>query len=699
MNRISYLRYSVFILFALFALVFGMSCTQNPNISEEAHSQITISEGWMYRWGDSPADESNIPIWTYLELNSPEWNATQLPIILKNPTKAQIIWLRVPIPEGNWAEPTLYLPRVISNLEVWLNNTKIYSFGEMRNIYANRFNAFVPHLIRLPDNFYGKVLFFRIYSSLPHLKGIQGAVLLDSGKSLLLYIIKKDAPQVLVGFFCIFFGLFSLAALLDRTVGRTSATVSFGFFLVFVGFGFLGMSTPLSLILHAPQFWYYALFLSFFLFPPALIAFVDQVIGPGYKHFIRRLWQVHLGIAAVGVLLELLKILPMAFWMRYLQILWAFDNVLILGICVYASFKGRYEAKLFTLGLAFFASGALFDLLSGPEELLLMPIGTFLFIITLGYIMYHRYTENSRRLSIYSKELEENSKRLEEAKSQLEEYSRTLEEKVDVRTREVREKQAQLVQSSKMASLGSLVAGVAHEINTPVGAINSMHNTLMRAVDKLKGEIEDTLRQNKLETEKFAGSIAAIDEANEVIRSGTERVIDIVRRLRSFARLDEAELKNASIHEGLEDTLTIIHHQIKHDIKIVKNYGDIPYISCYPGRLNQVFLNLLINAKQAIKDKGEITLTTYVKNNRVHIEIKDNGQGISPVNLPKIFDPGFTTKGVGIGTGLGLSICYQIIQDHRGEIKAESQVGQGTTFTISLPMDLETILDNEKKQS
>ena len=130
-----------------------------------------------------------------------------------------------------------------------------------------------------------------------------------------------------------------------------------------------------------------------------------------------------------------------------------------------------------------------------------------------------------------------------------------------------------------------------------------------------------------------------------------------------------------------------------------KNYGNVPLISCFPGQLNQVFLNLFINSKQAIKGKGIIEISTAVKNNKVHIAVKDNGSGIAKESLRKIFDPGFTTKGRGVGAGLGLSICDQIIQAHRGEIKVESILGKGTTFTIILPMDLEYILENEKKSS
>lgn len=256
----------------------------------------------------------------------------------------------------------------------------------------------------------------------------------------------------------------------------------------------------------------------------------------------------------------------------------------------------------------------------------------------------------------------------------------------------LRETQTQLVQSAKMASLGKLVAGIAHEINTPIGAVNSMQDTLFRTLEVLKNTIDSRYPTEPKKASKLKASFKVIDESKKVINSGTDRVINIVKRLRSFARLDEAELKTVDIHEGLEDTLTLIHHDIKHNIQVKKSYGDIPPIACFPGRLNQVFLNILVNAKQAIKGKGNIEITTYAKQKKVYVEIKDDGKGIDKEHLEKVFDPGFTTKGVGVGTGLGLSICYQIIQDHKGEILVKSEVNKGTNFTIVLPMDLDNMI-------
>ena len=256
------------------------------------------------------------------------------------------------------------------------------------------------------------------------------------------------------------------------------------------------------------------------------------------------------------------------------------------------------------------------------------------------------------------------------------------------------ETQAQLVQSEKMASLGTLVAGIAHEINTPVGAVSSMHDTLIRAAGKLKSILETDFQEAYQQNHRLKNTLKVIEDANKVIDSGTDRVTNIVRRLRSFARLDEAELKTVDIHEGLEDTLTLIHHEIKHNIKVIRNYGKIPMVACYPGQLNQVFLNLLMNAKHAIKNTGKIEITTYLKDKKVHIAFRDNGVGIAREYLNKIFDPGFTTKGVGVGTGLGLSICYKIMQAHHGELQVESEIGKGSTFTVIVPINLEEVLEH-----
>jgi two-component system, NtrC family, sensor kinase len=252
--------------------------------------------------------------------------------------------------------------------------------------------------------------------------------------------------------------------------------------------------------------------------------------------------------------------------------------------------------------------------------------------------------------------------------------------------RELLETQARLVQSDKMAALGNLVAGIAHEINTPVGAIHSMHDTLMRAVAKLKTTIEEQYPECFREGDPLARTLKVIEDSNRVIESGSARVTTIVRSLRNFARLDQDQRREANLHDGLDDSLMLIHHDIKNRVEIVRDYGDIPVVLCYPGRLNQVFLNVLNNAQQAIEETGTVTVSTRHVDEDVHVIITDTGAGIPAEFVDRIFDPGYTTKGVGAGTGLGLSICYQIMQDHGGRIDVASEVGQGTAITIVVPV-------------
>lgn len=275
---------------------------------------------------------------------------------------------------------------------------------------------------------------------------------------------------------------------------------------------------------------------------------------------------------------------------------------------------------------------------------------------------------------------------------------KTAMQKLEEANANIKETQAQLIQSEKMAALGNLVAGIAHEINTPVGAVINSHKTMIRVVEQLSAVYNDMFPTDPNTRERMQKIFEVADDANRVITSGTERVMNIVRRLRSFARIDQDELKTVNMHDGIEDTLAIIRHEIKYNIEIIKNYGDVPPVACYPGQLNQVFLNLLINAKQAIRGQGKILITTFQKDKKIHVVIEDDGEGIPEENLEKIFDPGFTTKGIGVGTGLGLSICYKIMQLHRGEINVESEVGRGSIFTVSFPENLPEIIEAEKSE-
>ncbi|UCG51002.1 MAG: PAS domain S-box protein [Candidatus Latescibacterota bacterium] len=269
----------------------------------------------------------------------------------------------------------------------------------------------------------------------------------------------------------------------------------------------------------------------------------------------------------------------------------------------------------------------------------------------------------------------------------LEKAKEDLEKKVEERTLELRHKQAQLVQSEKMAALGHLVAGVAHEINTPLGALKSNNDLLIRALSRMRGVVENPATPDAIRKHPDMSKIlSSIEDLNAINKSAMRRIVTIVKSLKKFARLDEAERDRVDIHEGLENTLTLVHHEMKNRINVHRDYAELPLITCYPNQINQVFMNILVNASQSIEGKGDIFVKTFRTNDCVAVEIRDSGKGIPKENLEKIFDPGFTTKGAGVGTGLGLSIVYKIVDDHNGKIEVESEVGKGTSFRVILPI-------------
>ena len=264
--------------------------------------------------------------------------------------------------------------------------------------------------------------------------------------------------------------------------------------------------------------------------------------------------------------------------------------------------------------------------------------------------------------------------------------------------KELQNTQVQLIQTEKMSSLGKMVAGLAHEINNPINCIygNFPH---------LQNHIQGLLNLVELYQQKFPDEMQEqIEEANlEFIRYdlpkilasmkiGTERIREIVLSMRNFSRLDQAEKKAVNIHDGIESTLLLLNHRLKEGIVITKEYADLPMIECYPAQLNQVFMNILSNAIDALSeqkqqtDKQILIKTVLTDNHTVKISIKDNGMGIKPEIQQKIFDPFFTTKPINQGTGLGLAISYQIIDKHQGKIHLTSEPGCGTEFTIESPV-------------
>ncbi len=322
-------------------------------------------------------------------------------------------------------------------------------------------------------------------------------------------------------------------------------------------------------------------------------------------------------------------------------------------------------------------------------------------------ILHENEAAINKSLNKARRELLEKNLELEKRTFELEKEKKRLKEAYV----KLNQMQSQLLQSEKLASLGQLAAGVAHELNNPISFVNSNLGTLAEYVKEIKKLLEKYEKVEwiiKVENPVKGGEDKSkeklsqeIDELKEQInldfvlgdfdkiisesQEGTQRVKSIVQNLRDFSHVDKGEFRFADINKGIESTLNIVWNELKYKVEVIKEYGDIPQIECLPQQLNQVFMNLLLNAAQAITTHGEIRIRTYQATNNVVVEISDTGIGIPKDNLPRIFEPFFTTKEVGKGTGLGLSVAYGIVQKHNGKIEVESEVNKGTTFRVILP--------------
>ncbi|WP_170845698.1 sensor histidine kinase [Parapedobacter composti] len=405
--------------------------------------------------------------------------------------------------------------------------------------------------------------------------------------------------------------------------------------------------------------------------------------------------------------------------------------LVVLFCSFYIYHKGYKPALFFGVAWSFFLGGVILYVL---KDVGVLPFNTF----TNNAILIGSALEATLlsfaladKINMYKKEKEESQTQtllaLKENERLIREQNIVLEQRVAERTKALRksnqslqetlthlkEAQGQLVEAEKMASLGQLTAGVAHEINNPINFVTSNVAPLRRDIGMLweaLAAIEDIAFSTELTIEEKIQKINAYKEAQDLdylkteidfllkgMHEGAHRTAEIVRSLRIFSRTDGDSLKYADINEGLESTLVILNSLIREETRVVRQYGQLPEIACYPGKLNQVFLNIITNALYAIHKKfngkpgGVLGIKTDVDADNVYISIKDNGIGMPADIRDRIFEPFFTTKEVGEGTGLGLSIVYNTIKKHQGEIKIESEVGEGTEFMLSIPLNLQAV--------
>ena len=252
----------------------------------------------------------------------------------------------------------------------------------------------------------------------------------------------------------------------------------------------------------------------------------------------------------------------------------------------------------------------------------------------------------------------------------------------------LRETRSQLIIQEKMAAIGALVAGVAHEVNNPIGAVKSAADVSNRCIEKISKSLEgDEVSSNVKENKKLQAIFLILKENCRTVLTGSDRIAKVIRSLKDYVRLDEADFQEADIHDGIENTLTLLETQMSDDIVITKKYADLKPIFCSPGKLNQVYMKLLRNAVDSLNgsENPEIQIVTSQDEDNIHIQISDSGKGMPPEQLAQIFELGFRPKDARIGMNFGLSTEYNIIREHQGDLEIESEVGKGTTVHIRLP--------------
>ncbi|MBC7391385.1 MAG: sensor histidine kinase [Opitutaceae bacterium] len=455
----------------------------------------------------------------------------------------------------------------------------------------------------------------------------------------------------------------------------------------------------------------HGLYLSASIGSAAIIIFMKSFLNmERYTPRLIFIVYVIVGIYAISFIAALFDEFQLSY--RIIDVNGLLITVFSLYVASRISLLGYQPARYFLLSWTVFMIGVLIFVLRNFGVLpyndftnYTMPTGSALEVVLLSFAL-------ADKINILKREKLESQqeviKALEENKRLITIQNTELESKVKQRTFELesayknlQNTQSQLVDSEKMASLGQLTAGIAHEINNPINFVVSNITPLRRDINDIlelvekyeKISLEKGLEENLIEIRKFRKEIDVdfvkeeIDMLLNGISEGASRTSEIIRSLRNFSRVDESDLKTANINEGILSTLVLLSQQFD-KITVIKNIGDIPKIDCYPGKLNQAFMNIITNAIQALHktESARIEISTLLVNEDVLISIKDNGSGMTEEIRAKIFDPFFTTKDVGKGTGLGLSITYGIIEKHKGKIEVHSAVGMGTEFVLTLPV-------------
>lgn len=696
-----------------------------PSISmaadiEEEPSLISLKD-LEYRLGESPENPAGVPVWVTGGDNE-GWKPYRPGTYIEVPEADKYIWFRARLPEYDFHGAILRFFDFGNSMDIYLDGQIIFSNHYLEQPGIRRiFEGYYSFFAKLPDNSSGKTVYIKaapktIFNK--DLSYVLNFLDLTSYEKQINDMLDAGMLNMILGFILLAAGLmFLLLIAFVRVNVRTM--LSFGILSITSGITTLYQSY-FRYIIGIPTIFYYTAFIANAVMPVAICQLFKQYAAERYRKLADIFSLIYIFYAAAMVALDLFGLCS-AFALKPVFFIFMALSSLVLFVLVVKNHKNsQTETRIIVIGaICYFLTG-LYDII---YVLLILGRGTqyhiwglIALIASLVLSMVYRYNEAHKKVIAYSGELEEKNKKLNEAWSEVKaahdnitELNRSLEQKVLERTEQLRdanseltavneeltamneqltatmdaltETQSQLIQTEKIAALGKLVAGVAHELNTPVAVISSniqFEESLLDQVD-----LDDTSSMRE-----YFSSIAQLREIN---REAGERISDIVRNLTNFSRLDESDLKEVDLIEGLNSTVIILSKQIDtKNIAIKKDFSYIPKITCYPKLMNQVFMDLLENSIEAVQTGGTITIAASCSGSNILISFKDNGRGIPAEDLQKVFDPRFTTKGERVGIGLGLPLSYRIVERHGGSITVSSTPEEGSEFVITLPCDRQT---------
>ena len=690
-------KLSWFVVYILAGLFTSISAAQTTNKTLVYEAPVELS-GFEYRWGASPLEPDGIPKWIQ-NSESVEWGVTERLFKPKGEIQDNL-WLKKQLPDHLPENPSIALRYVWMEVEMYLDEELFYRSGDMQFDYTDRFNGVRFHLVELPQDASGKTLYLRISSGFNDVIGVvPDKVYIADEKSLIRFSIRKDLVSLVIGLVILNTGIavFLLLVLSSRGRENKLLLLYIGLFAFCYGLNYVSSHIVFYILVQNTTLIYYLKSL-FLLFPVGLLGLFQCIVGKGPWGIIKWMKYVHLFLW-IGVLaLDIFQVLAYFIGSPLLFTALAISLV-AMGITVVPAIRNNQsDSRILGIAMLLAVFPGLFDTISQGIFLTtnlptLSPWGSLVCMFALAYLLDRRFSRNT--------------KQLQEAHNQLATYNSSLESRVERRTAELREKnlqlqetleelkkaQNQLIQSEKLASLGQLTAGIAHEIKNPLNFVNNFASLSIELADELVKAVN-----NEEEIELILEDLK-MNAAN--ISKHGERADKIVRSMMEHARSGSREMRPVMLNKLVEEYVNLAFHGMRAqkkaiNVSIVRNYDDcIGEIQVVPQEIGRVLINLCANAFDAMREKvshtnqnykPELQVITKCSGEFAEIYVKDNGGGIAEDQQNKIFEPFFTTKPSGVGTGLGLSISYDIIvMGHKGQFEITNTGDGGTEFVLRLP--------------